>query len=169
MTSATESILPDDPDQDAVFVERFVDTNDPVLACVQAGISDNRFPIQVVAERQLARAEIKAAIAALQKIRASSKASVEITRESVLADMQNVYEKALADREYNSAIAAKKLQAALAGWLTATLNINHRHTVDDLGTAELMRIASQGRVIDGDYEEVPQQRKGLTAYKDAAQ
>ena len=164
------SILPEDHEPDAVFVERYCQHGDPVRACVEAGITDPRFPISVVAQRILARPEIKAAIAAIEKIGAQQQARVEITRDSILADMQSIYEKAMACGEFNSAIAAKKLQAAIMRLLDANITVNHRLIAGDLSDDDLERIASQklrDSAIDAEYTETPRlpaPRKGIGGF-----
>ena len=166
----TTSILPEDHEPDSVFVDRYCQHGDPVRACVEAGITDTVFPINVVAQRQLARPEIKAAIAAVEKVRSAVGARAEITLESVVADMEAVYKKAFDCGEYNSAIAAKKLQSALKGWLTQSVTVTHRHVAADLSDDDLERIASQklrDSAIDAEYTETPRlpaPRKGIGGF-----
>lgn len=127
-------------DQDAVFVEQYVLTGDAVTACIRAGIRDARYPITVIAERTLNRPEIAAAVNALKKIGTSAQ-PLEVTRESIIADMEEVYQKALTDGQYASAIGSKKLQSMLLGLLQTQININHSHRVDMMTDEQLMRIA----------------------------
>jgi hypothetical protein len=151
-----QSILPDDDDendQDQVFVETYVQSGDAMLACVKAGIRDHKYPMDVVAKRQLARPEIKAAITAYQKIK-SANVPVEVTRQSIIADMQDVYEKAIDQSQLSNAIAAKKLQAALLNLLQQNISITHTFRAEDLPDEELARIAGQGPVLEGTAVEV---------------
>lgn len=131
----------EDHDADAVFVQEFVKSGDAVTACVVAGLRDPRYDIRVYAERILARPEIRNAIDALQRIYKADAATAEITLESVVADMQKVYQEALADRQYPSAIAAKKLQAQMKGWLDQKIEVTHRTRPEEMSTAQLERLA----------------------------
>lgn len=139
----TDLLPPDDTDADAdaVFVQEYVRSGDAVAACVISGLRDPRYDIRVHAERTLARPEIRNAIDALQRIYKADAASAEITLDSVVADMQDVYQKALADGQYPSAIAAKKLQAMMKGWLDQKIEITHRTRVDEMSTEQLERLA----------------------------
>ena len=137
-------ILPDtdaDHDADAVFVQEFVRSGDAVTACVVAGLRDPRYDIRVYAERTLARPEIRNAIDALQRIYKADATTADITLESVVADMQTVYQQALAANQFPSAIAAKKLQAQMKGWLDQKIEITHRTRPEEMSTAQLERLA----------------------------
>lgn len=67
-----ETILPDNgeakrkAEQDRVFVETYARSNDPLLAIIKSEIRDYRYSLEYVAQRQLARPEIKAAIIVMQ-------------------------------------------------------------------------------------------------------
>jgi hypothetical protein len=149
--------MPNNSDQDAVFVEEYVRSHDAVAACVKAGIRDIRYPITIAARAVLSRPEIRAAIAVLEKIRPPSEV-VEITQESVVADMENVFGQALDAGEYQAAISAKKLQSEIRGWLKQNIAVTHRLDLDDLSDAQLAKIARRqmtdisdvGAVIDNE-------------------
>lgn len=164
----TQSILPPDDDKetdekaemDAVFVQEYVKCGDAVIACLRAGIRDPRYTIDVVAERQLNKPVIRDLIAIVEKIDVD-KTPVEITRERLNADMEVVKEQALRDRQYGSVIAAAKLQAALNGLISQTINIHHRVSAEMMTDADLLRIAEGGDrkpVIDADYSEIDDDR-----------
>lgn len=137
------SILPDDDDHDAdaVFVQEYVRSGDAVTACVVAGLQDPRYDVRVHAQHVLARPEIRNAIDALQRIYKADATTADITLDSVVADMQAVYQKALDAGQYPSAIAAKKLQAALKGWLDQKIEVTHRTRPEEMSTAQLERLA----------------------------
>lgn len=153
------SILPTteaDTNKDVVFINSYREHRDPVRACVEAQLSDPHYTITVFAKRQLERPEIKAAIEALDKADEKHGPRAEITREAVEAKLMSLAEKAEAEGQYNSAIAALKLLAALRNWLSTNIAITHRHVAGDLSDDELERIASQKRdAVDASYEEVP--------------
>lgn len=152
--TAPDSILPGDSEQDSVFVEEYVKTGDAMLAIVRSGIRDPAYSMDIVARRTLERPEIAAAVKALERIERAS-LPVEITRESLVADMQQVYEKCISIGDHKSAISAKKLQATLCGLLDQKITVTHRH-LNEMTDADLMRIASKGKTVtDADYEEIP--------------
>lgn len=137
----------DQSDKDAVFVEQYRLTGDAVQACIRAGIRDARYPITVVANRQLQKPEIVAALKALERI-ATSMQPLEITRDSIIADFQEIYEKALQDGQYASSVSAKKAQALVMGFLTTNINITHGFRADLMTDDQLMRIANGGNAKD---------------------
>lgn len=144
------SILPDDDEeaasQAATFIEVYIRTRDPMLAWVQAGMSDPRFTAAIAAQNYLRKPEIAAAISALEKLQeavAANEPRVEITRESIMADVQVVFEKALSSGNFSPALGAKKLQAIIMGLVKTEVNVNHRLTAGELPDHELERIASQ--------------------------
>lgn len=154
-------MIPDTPsdadeksDQDAVFVQQYLLTGDPITACIRAGIRDPRYPITVMADRQMKKPEIAAAIKALAKIDAAG-APMEVTRESIVADMEDVYGKALTDGQYASAIGAKRMQAMLLGYMDQKLTINHSFKVEHMSDEQLLRIAAgNARDVTKDIIEV---------------
>lgn len=165
------SILPDDEDehtQAATFIEVYMKTRDPMLAYVQAGISDPRFTATIAAQNYLRKPEIAAAIAALEKLgalAANTDPRVEITRESVIADFQTIFEKSMASGNFASANTSKKMHALILGLVKTEVNVNHRITAGDLSDSELQRIASQkGPVIDGEFTE---EEQGIGALRQA--
>lgn len=141
MIPDTRTDADDESDRDAVFVEQFRLTGDPVAACVRAGIRDARYPITIVAQRQMQKPEIVAALKALSRIE-TNVAPIEVTRDSIIADMETVYQKALTDGQYASAISSKKLQSMLLGLLQQNINITHGFNPELMTTEQLMRIAS---------------------------
>lgn len=141
MIPDTPSDADEQADKDAVFVEQYRLTGDAVQACIRAGIRDPRYPITVIAARTLQRPEIAGALAALKRIETSA-LPLEVTRESVVADMEEVFQRALSDGQYASAVGAKKLQGMLLGLLDQKLIISHSLKVELMSDDQLMRIAS---------------------------
>lgn len=145
----SDAAIPD-ADRDSTFVQVFVQTNDPVAACIRAQIRDYRYDIREVARRQLARPEIQAAIAAVKKLM-PSKEDVEITLDSIVADLEHIHQEAVSDRDYTPAIAAKKLQAQMRGYLQENINITHTMRVEDMSNDELKRFLKKQPTIDGEF------------------
>lgn len=148
------AIIPETTTPDIIFCEEYAAHGDAVLACVRAGISDPRFTVEVVAGRMLARPEIRASLDALSRARGERPPEVEITRESIVADLQYVYEDAIRNGDRQAAIAAKKLQAGMRGLLIERKQIDVRRRIEEFTTDELLAIAQKGRAVDVEYEEV---------------
>lgn len=140
-------------DQAAVFVIQYVETGDPLVAAMRAGLSDDRWPLQVAVEKYMTRPDIKAMIEVTQGLTRTT-TPIKITRDSIVAACQDVYEKALTDRQYGSSLAALRLQSALLGLLEQKVSISHSYKPSEMSDAELERIAAGGRVIDAAFEEV---------------
>lgn len=141
-----------DPKIDADFVSIYVETGDPLIAAIRAGIQTADSSLIITANRYLARPEIRAAIDVVQSLERSG-ASVKVTRESIVESCQSVFESAQRDRQYGSAIAALKLQSALLGLLEQKIKVSHSYNVTEMSDTELQRIAS-GAVIDGSFRDV---------------
>lgn len=139
---------------DAIFVMQYVETGDPMVAAIRAGLQEPGCSIFVTIDKMMARPEIIAGINAVTGvIKATPK--TKITRDSLIAACQDIYEKALTDRQYASARGAVELQARLLGLLEQKVSVSHTYNVRDMSTDELRRIAAGGSVIEGEYHEVP--------------
>lgn len=141
MIPDTQSDIDAEAKKDAVFIEQYRLTGDAITACVRAGIRDPSYPITVMAQRQLQRPEIKAALLSLEKID-SGMVPLEVGRESIIADMEAVYQRALTDSQYASAIGAKKMQAMLLGLLDQKITVTHGFKPEMMTEEQLTRIAS---------------------------
>lgn len=140
-------------EQDAVFIDTMVaNGGDAVAACVTARILSPMYPVDYIAKVMMERPEIETAVATLKRAKKSA-ATPEITRESIVADMQAAYEKAMAAGDVKGAIAAKRLQSELKKFLDSNITITHRHDVTQLSDEDLMKIASK-RVVDGEFKDI---------------
>jgi hypothetical protein len=151
----------DESDKLAIFVEHYRRTSDAVASVQRAGMRDLRFDIRVFAERTLARQEVQDALRGMGEIDPNVSAPMEITRESLINDMQEIYDKALTDGQYASAIQSKRLQAHLTGHLVEEVKITHSYDVKQMTDAQLEQIARAGlrdvtpqRAIEGESKEV---------------
>jgi hypothetical protein len=150
-------------DRDLVFAREYVrlralkSKNPAELACVRAGITNPEYHIKVVAERQLARAEVQRLIAEAEASGLTVERT-EYTRDLFLDELQAVHERALDARNFTSAISAVKTQAQLLGFMDQTVNINHTVTAKDLDLATLRAMvadrAKPVNVIEGTVVDV---------------
>lgn len=141
--------LPDFTDpRDLVFVEEFVRTGDPIVACTRANMIDVEFSPEVRARAQLKRPEIQAAVKLLEGMNIVGM-DVGITREAIVAQMEYVYAAATKNKDFKSAIAAKSLQASLLGMLEQKITLTHNVPVREMTTEQIEKLlAKRMKVID---------------------
>lgn len=150
-------VITPDPDKDSAFVRHYVKSKDAVQACGQARIHCFGYDPRDVAYHQLARPEIKQAIAAEEK-RVATLPPAEITKDSIITDLERVFDESMQAGEYNPAIAAKKTQASMMGWLEQTVNINLKQDATMLSDAELLKVINDrrpGTMIEGEFTATP--------------
>lgn len=145
-----------DPEKLATFVTEYLRHDGKEDAGVLAvGAADIRHPQYLprgIADYLLASPEIQAAIKAARSLYKPS-AQKAVTAETIAQDMEIIYQRALDDRQYTAAIAAKKLQGEAAGVITKNIDINVKHTLTSMSDTELERIAKQAP-IDGEFKDV---------------
>lgn len=147
-----------DADQIALFVECYVRNGDPVASCVESRILDPMYSVQTIAARLMETPAVLWAIAAYKRAKPDT-VRVEITRESILADAQSIYESALKN-DPKTALAAKRLQAELQKFLSQDVNINVKHDVTTMTDEQLAKIAA-GKPIDAEFTDITPVPKGL--------
>lgn len=149
-------VIEPDPERDALFVKNYIRSRDAVDACAKARVFCVGYDMRDVAAHQLAKPHIKKMIAEAE-VKATNDPSPEITRDSIITDLEQVFEKSMRDGEYTPAITAKKTQAQLLGWLENTVNVNIKRDIASMTDAELMQIieskSSSQKVIDGEFTE----------------
>jgi len=172
MTSGLGSFSTDDPfdlplpradegaytQQDATFVVEYLrregQSDAAVVACINARLSRPHEHIARTAEWMLSRPEIKAAIAtARESFKSQVPVSGEVTRDTITADVEDIFKMAKDDRHYPAALNAKKLQAELHGLLKQDIQVTHRHMAV-LPDEELERIAAKASTIDGEFKRI---------------
>lgn len=156
--------LPTDPERDEIFVKNYVRSRDAVDACTKARIFVPGYDIRDVAVYQLAKPEIQRAISKAEATKATE-APAEISKDSIVNDLQDVYERSSLAGEFQSAITAKKTQAQLLGYLEQNITLTVKNDVSSLTDAEiekrLLALQKQSKVIDGEFKDVtPAQRGG---------
>lgn len=157
--------------QDQLWVTLYRQTGDAMASCVRAKMSDPAWPTDVLAMKTLERSEIQRAIELLDKheretaeaAAAKSQAvaarmpPVEITRDSVVANLQEVFEQAMPALAFGAAIASQKTIASINGWLKQTVDVNIGFKrPEDMTDDELERIIKQGAkgTISAQYKDV---------------
>lgn len=130
------------------FVDEFLKTGNAAQAVVHSGIRDGRGPV-AIAEDLLTQPHIKEAI---ESAPASERAIVELDKNTVLAEVQEVQEKAMAENRYSEALSALKLKTDILGFKTTKVEISHNKSIKDMSDAELLEIlekSKQGRILNG--------------------
>lgn len=150
--------LPDPASEEAqqllVFAESYARDGDVIRAIALADLTDSRYSTEVVARKTLARPEVKAFIAAFRaKIEMEKQAPAEmaITREALVSRLDKIYDSAMKDRDRGAAIAAVKLQSILLGFHKQEIDFNITHSVQEMSTDQLLKIAKRGQTLDGEF------------------
>lgn len=150
-------MTPETPDKLAVFVTEYLKHADQpdagVIAVTRAGLRDPAWPPSTMAERYLAMPEIQAMIEMARKFY-KPKETRDITTATLLDSLEQISQKAEDERQYVPAISARKLQAELLGLIKTKVDFTVSHNIAEMTTAELMKIASRGKTVDGDFKDV---------------
>jgi len=152
---------------EAIFVREYVSTGDALLACNRAGLGSSQYPLRVMAERQLERPEIKAAIEAYRVAKDEEAVSSDEppSRELQVDKLEAIYRRALEEGSFSAAATAVKLQNELLGYADKTVNYNFNVTAQELPLHELRAMVAKklslgGPVIDAEYENIPGPEEG---------
>lgn len=158
----------DDP-READFIEEYVRHNDPVKAIERSGIRgegrDVSLSFSALADRLLAKPSVQVGVEFLRRARAywgAGGGAGGITRESLVASLEDIAEDARRSRKHSEAIQAKKLQAQLMGLLIERREVTFKKKIEDMTDAELMELAAKRkrataaeRVIEVEAEVLP--------------
>ena len=152
-------VLTEIDEKEASFALFVAQGDDPVAACIRAGLQNFQYHPEVWVRQILERPEIVHAIETLREA-AKRQQTIAVTRQSVVADMQDIFQKAMEVGDFKEAIASKKLQAGLLGLLVEKKEVVVRRGVDEMSDDELARIAGEGHVVDAEFEEVDEGEEG---------
>lgn len=169
---ASEVVVTEVPSQDEVFVEQYLQHEDnpegKIIAARLAGFLDPNVPVRAMVEHHFNRPEIQAMIRIARK-KAPPRAPGEPTPESIYADMDVVFEKALAVNNPAGAVAAVKLKAQVAGLLKENVIHTHRLDVTNLTDEQLTAIAQRKpKTIEAQYTDVTPAGLGALVGPEAA-
>lgn len=158
----------DELSPDAIFVREYLRTGSAKVACLRAGLARGDYPLEVVADYNLKRPEIQAAIAAVRsEIEQRSEVNELPTRELQLEKLEAVYRGALEDGVYSAATSAIKLQNELLGYADKTVTYNFKVSAQELDLATLRAMVSEkmherlpapvAAVVDAEFEDVDEE------------
>lgn len=139
--------LPPDPDRDPKFVKVFLENGDALDAVKRAGYAVHMYDARDIADHLLDQPHIKAAIVAAQP---RVRAPIDITRDSLISDLETVFDNAMLEKDYTPAIAAKKTQATLLGMVQDNVQVTHRFDVASMSDEQIIRMmqSRQKKMID---------------------
>jgi len=140
------------PEQVALFVECYVRTDDGLKAAQQAKLLNPMYSIETIVARLLERPDVCAAISILKKQK-KDHVSVEVTRESLEAAAQNLYDTSMSMGDNKTALACLRFQAELKKLLGQDVTLTVKHDVSALTDAQLAAIVA-GKPIDADFTDV---------------
>jgi hypothetical protein len=146
---------------DAVFVREYVKTGDALLAFNRSGHQTGGVGAKVMAERTLARPEIRLALEVLRGMGIDRKEDLPVdplSRDGLVGKLEVIHEAAMGDAAYPSAINAVKAQAQLLGYMDQVVTVNHNVRAAELSLEELRALVSKeldGVVIEGDFRPTP--------------
>ncbi len=160
MTPLTEP----NPAADALFVKLYLQTGDALDSYIRCGHKAHGYEARTAAAWLLEQPNIQLALKTAETLK--PKAPVDITRESIVSDLDAIHASAVADKDYTPAIAAKKLQASLLGLIQENVQITHKMDVSAMTDAQLEKlIAAKAKQIDGEFTVIPQGLGQLSAPK----
>tara|TARA_R110000744_G_scaffold61455_2_gene126890 strand:+ start:883 stop:1380 length:498 start_codon:yes stop_codon:yes gene_type:complete len=141
----TLKIVPD-LERDTLFVKIYLQTGDALDACTRCNYMSPGYDTRMIAEYLLERPDIQLAIETGGN---EARGPVEITRDSIVTDLETIHGAALHDDNFVAAISAKKTQAQLLGLLTSEVNINHHHEVTQMTDEQLIALLERKRKGEG--------------------
>jgi hypothetical protein len=155
--------MADNPD--ALFVKEYIKTGDALLAFNRAGYQTGGVGAKVMAERTLARPEIKLSLAILADMgikKADDIPVVPLSREGLVEKLDVIHEAAMQEASFPSAINAVKTQAQLLGYMDTVVTVNHNVRPAELSLEDLRAMvakelssgAGYPALIEGEYTEV---------------
>lgn len=163
-----KSVLPDSEgltEKERIFCQEVARHGDAIKATIRARLDDPCYSMEIGADKLLSRRDIKAEIANLTG-KNGLRSTPEVTRESIVADMQWVFEESMHSDERNTAVAAKKLQSQLRGYLVEKREVTYHRGVDGMTDDQLMEVA--GRDLEEGPDGIYAEKKRSDKYSEDA-
>ena len=149
------------PDTDEMFVKIYLQTGDALDACIRAGYMTYGYEARAVADYLLDRPDIALAIK-MGQAQNRTRAPIEITRDSIVSDLENIHASAFIEKEYGHAISAKKTQATLLGFVQENVQVTHRMDVKQMTDEQILKlIALKSKQIEGEFTEVEEEKQPI--------
>jgi hypothetical protein len=131
---------------DVQFVKEYIKSGDALLSFNRAGYPTGGVGAKVMAERTLARPEIRIALSVLADFGIEKGTDVPVaplSRDGLIEKLDAIHEVAMQEAALPSAINAVKAQAQLLGYMDQTVTINHNVRPSELSLEDLRRMVSK--------------------------
>ena len=150
---------------DVEFVKEYIKSGDALLAFNRAGYQTGGVGAKVMAERTLARPEIRIALSILADFGLKAGTDVPVaplSRDGLIEKLDAIHEVAMQEVALPSAINAVKAQAQLLGYMDQTVTVNHNVRAAELSLEDLRAMVSKEiaqapallMIEDAEYTEV---------------
>ena len=136
--------MADNPDVE--FVKEYIKSGDALLAFNRAGYQTGGVGAKVMAERTLARPEIRIALSVLADFGIERGDDIPVdplSRDGLIEKLDAIHEVAMQETALPSAINAVKAQAQLLGYMDQTVTINHNVRAAELSLEDLRAMVSK--------------------------
>jgi hypothetical protein len=136
--------MADNPDVE--FVKEYIKSGDALLAFNRAGYQTGGVGAKVMAERTLARPEIRIALSVLADFGIEKGEDIPVdplSRDGLIEKLDAIHEVAMQETALPSAINAVKAQAQLLGYMDQTVTINHNVRASELSLEDLRAMVSK--------------------------
>ena len=136
--------MADNPD--VQFVKEYIKSGDALLAFNRAGYQTGGVGAKVMAERTLARPEIRIALSILADFGLKAGTDVPVaplSRDGLIEKLDAIHEVAMQEVALPSAINAVKAQAQLLGYMDQTVTVNHNVRAAELSLEDLRAMVSK--------------------------
>lgn len=131
---------------DVQFVKEYIKSGDALLAFNRAGYQTGGVGAKVMAERTLARPEIRIALSILADFGLKAGTDVPVaplSRDGLIEKLDAIHEVAMQEVALPSAINAVKAQAQLLGYMDQTVTVNHNVRAAELSLEDLRAMVSK--------------------------
>lgn len=135
--------MADNPD--VQFVKEYIKSGDALLAFNRAGYQTGGVGAKVMAERTLARPEIRIALDVLADFGIEKGEDIPVnplSRDGLIEKLDAIHEVAMQEVALPSAINAVKAQAQLLGYMDQNVTITHNVRAAELSLEDLRRMVS---------------------------
>lgn len=150
---------------DVVFLKEYLKSNDALLAFNRAGYATNGVSAKVMADRTLARPEIRLTLALLKDFGIEKGEDIPVnplSRDGLVEKLDVIHERAMQEEAFPSAINAVKTQAQLLGYMDQVVTVNHNVRAAELSLEDLRALVSKElesvkplpALIEGEFTEV---------------
>jgi hypothetical protein len=136
--------MADNPDVE--FVKEYIKSGDALLAFNRAGYQTGGVGAKVMAERTLARPEIKIALSVLADFGIEKSDDIPVnplSRDGLIEKLDAIHEVAMQETALPSAINAVKAQAQLLGYMDQNVTITHNVRAAELSLEDLRAMVSK--------------------------